>query len=43
MISDPPEIQESEAPAKEKAKDRRTQERVNEAPVESYPELFEEP
>ncbi|HEY2738952.1 MAG TPA: MdtA/MuxA family multidrug efflux RND transporter periplasmic adaptor subunit [Thermoanaerobaculia bacterium] len=37
MISDPPEIQESEAPAKEKAKDRRTQERANEAPVESYP------
>ncbi|HEX3527516.1 MAG TPA: MdtA/MuxA family multidrug efflux RND transporter periplasmic adaptor subunit [Thermoanaerobaculia bacterium] len=35
MISDPPEIQESEAPAKEK--DRRTQERENEAPVESYP------
>jgi len=35
MISEPPEIQESEAPAK--AKDRRTQERVNEAPVESYP------
>jgi len=35
MISDPPEIQESEAPAKEK--DRRTQERVHAAPVESYP------